>query len=263
MRDVVEMIAKQHWLEAPNQGNSWDQTMPVNTISNSGGERTTLAIPFSTIFFRAIMEEVKTRTGIVAEKTYEKFTSQAMRDKKAQQKRDAVVAEASARPLEEAIDTRAKHLKRRETQEGQEDGEKEDENDPTGNGEAPQAAGDAGATTEPAGRHPKKRHRGASTGDGTHPSRGGHSSNAAAHHRGGSSNTATAPHHKTKDGSSAKRGGLHVTVMARGGRGNQTSSQAPHDHTPWRGRGRGERGRGQHWNTRGSSRGFRGGWSSN
>ena len=104
----------------------------------------------------------------------------------------------------------------------------------------------------------KKRHRGASTGGGIHPSRGGHSSTTAGQHRGGSSNTATAPHRKTKEDSNAKRGGLHVTVMSRGGRGNQTSSHAPHDHTPWRGRGRGERGRGQHWKTWDNSRGFRG-----
>ena len=74
MRDAVEMIVKQHWLAEPNQSNSWDQTMPATTVTRSDeGERITMTIPFSTIFFRAIMAKVKTRTGIVAEKTYDKI----------------------------------------------------------------------------------------------------------------------------------------------------------------------------------------------
>ena len=79
------MIVKQHWLAEPNQSNSWDQTMPVTTVTRSDeGERITMTIPFSTIFFRAVMAEIKIRIRIVAETTYEKLTNSAMRDKKAQ-----------------------------------------------------------------------------------------------------------------------------------------------------------------------------------
>ena len=237
LRETVESIVLKHWLKAPNQSNSWDQTMPVNILMIDGeGNRISEAVPFSSIFFRAVMDQCRMHIGTVIENTYEKLSSKGNLAKKASEKMDAVIAEASSRPLQEALETRTKNIKRRYGD--------EEEDDPEGNEKAPQAAGAAGALPEPADRTPKKHHRG-------QPSK--------TYHRGGHSNTA-APRYNTAMGGT--KGDLRITVNSGRGRAS-TPSHPPYDSTPMRGRGQGGRGRHQHWKTRGSHRGSREGWTSN
>ena len=208
-------------------------------------------IPFSTIFFKTVMEQCKVNVGKKVEQTYRHLAALDSIKQQAQVQHDAAIAQAAALPLEAAFKTRDKHLARQRNR-GQEPGG--DANHEMGNAGAPDEADNAGASPLSA----SKRNREATDAmenpqRAAKAQRGGHSISAVAPGRSHEAPSATRGSITTAKQN--RRGGLHVSVKTRGRGRSSTLNHPPNGFIQARGRGRGGgRGGAMHWHARNPGR---------